>query len=75
MKKLEVKFNDSNFLHGWESEGVEDDLALASVVGYYKSEDNEQLTLTMAFSNFGLRFGKLTIPKGSIKSIKELRIK
>ncbi len=75
MKRLEVEFSDSNFLHGWEGEDMQDDLALATAIGYFKSEDEEQLTLTMAYSNFGLRFAKLTIPKGSIKSVKELRLK
>ena len=74
MKRLEVEFYDSNFMHGWESE-TKDDLAIVTAVGYYKSEDDKQLTLTMAYSNFGLRFAKLSIPKGSICSRKELRIK
>jgi len=74
MKRLEVKFYDSNFIHGWEGD-TEDYLADATVMGYFKSEDDAQLTLTMAYSGFGLRFAKLTIPKGSIKSIKELRVK
>ena len=72
MKRLEVEFLDSNFMHGWESE-TKDDLAAVTVIGYYKSEDDEQLTLTMAYSNFGLRFAKLSIPKGSIRTISELR--
>ena len=75
MKRLEVDFYDSNFLHGWEGNDTKDDLALATVMGYFKSEDDGQLTLTMAYSNFGLRFAKLTIPKGSIKLIRELRVK
>ena len=74
MKRLEVKFYDSNFMHGWEGE-TKDDLALATAMGYFKSEDDKQLTLTMAYSDFGLRFAKLSIPKGSIHSIKELRLK
>jgi len=74
MKRLEVKFYDSSFMHGWESE-TKDDLALATAMGYYKSEDDTQLTLTMAYSDLGLRFAKLSIPKGSIKNIQELRLK
>ena len=75
MRRLEIKFNDSNFMHGWEDNNLKDDLAVATVMGYFKSEDSDQITLTMAYSDFGLRFAKLTIPKGSIKSIKELRVK
>jgi len=74
MKRLEVEFYDSNFMHGWEGD-TRDGLALAVAMGYFKSEDDNQLTLTMAYSDFGLRFAKLTIPKGSIKSVKELRLK
>ena len=74
MRRLEIEFYDSNFMHGWDGDS-DDSLALATVIGYFKSEDDEQLTLTMAYSDFGLRFAKLTIPKGSIKSRKELRIK
>ena len=74
MKRLEVKFYDSNFMPGWEGE-VKDDLVIATVIGYYKSEDDKQLTLTMAYSDFGLRFAKLTIPKSAIISTKELRLK
>ena len=74
MRRLEVEFNDSNFLHGWEG-NTNDELAVATAMGYFKSEDDKQLTITMAVSNFGLRFAKLTIPKGAIKSIKEMRVK
>ena len=75
MKRLEIKFYDSNFMHGWEGDSIQDSLAIATAMGYYKSEDNKQITLTMAYSDFGLRFAKLSIPKGSIQSIKELRLK
>ena len=74
MKRIEVEFYDSNFLHGWEGD-TNDVLAIATAMGYFKSEDGAQLTITMAISNFGLRFAKLTIPKGVIKSVKELRVK
>ena len=75
-KMMLVEFADSNIGHGWEHpDSSVDGLAFASAIGYLKSENEEQLTLTMAISDFGLIFEKLTIPKGSIKSIKELRIK
>ena len=62
-------------MHGWDGEDIKDDLATATAMGYFKSENDDQITLTMAYSNFGLRFARLIIPKGSIKSIKELRVK
>ena len=74
-QRLEVEFYDSNFLNGWDGSDVNDDLATVTVIGYFKSEDARQLTLTMAHSNWGLRFAKLTIPKGSIVSINEVRLR
>ena len=73
MKRLEVEFYDSNFKSGWESED-RDELAIATAIGYCKSEDDNQLTLIMAYSNFGLNFAKLTIPKSAIISINKVRL-
>jgi len=73
MKRLEVEFYDSNFRHGWEGDD-RDELAVATAMGYCKSEDEAQLTLIMAYSNFGLNFAKLTIPKSAIVSIKNVRL-
>ena len=74
MKRLEIRFYDSNFRHGWEGDD-RDDLAIATAIGYCKSEDDKQLTLVMAYSDFGLNFAKLTIPKSAIVSIKKARLK
>jgi len=75
-KMLLVVFNDSNIQHGWEcSDASCDSLTRARAIGYLKSEDDEQITLTMAIGDFGLIFEKLTIPRGAICSVKELRIK
>jgi hypothetical protein len=73
--RVEVEFNDSNIMHGWKHPDVEDILPVARAVGYFKSEDKDQITLTMAISDASLIFEKLTIPKGAIISIKELRVK
>lgn len=74
MKRIEIRFYDSNFMHGWEGDTI-DALASATAIGFLKSEDNIQLTLVMAYSDFGLKFAKLTIPKASIISRKEVRAK
>jgi len=74
MKRLEVRFYDSNFRQGWEGED-KDDLAIATAIGYLKSEDEKQITLVMAYSDFGLNFAKLTIPKSAVISNKEARLK
>jgi len=73
---LLVEFADSNIGHGWEHpEATQDGLAYVKAIGYLKSEDDEQLTLTMAVSDLGLIFEKFTVPKSSIKYMKELRCK
>ena len=75
-KMLLVEFADSNIGHGWEHpEATQDGLAYVKAIGYLKSEDDEQLTLTMAVSDLGLIFEKFTVPKSSIKYMKELRCK
>jgi len=74
MKRIEVEFYDSNFRNGWEGQD-KDDLAIATAIGYLKSEDDKQLTLVMAYSDFGLNFAKLTIPKAAIIDRKEVRLK
>jgi len=76
MKRVEIEFADSNIMHGWEHSGAtSDEPAYAHAMGYLKSEDDNQITLTMAFNSSDLIFEKFTIPKGAIKSIKELRVK
>jgi len=76
MKRVEIEFADSNIMHGWEhSEATSDDLACVRVMGYLKSENDNQITLVMAISDSGSIFEKFTIPKGAIQSIKELRVK
>ena len=74
MKRVEIDFYDSNFMHGWEAES-EDELAKVTAIGFLKSEDDSQLTIVMAYSHFGLKFAKLTVPRSSVVSIKEVRIK
>ena len=76
MRKVIVEWVDSNELHGWQMEGeVSCGLAMCESVGCIKSEDNDKLILIQTTSNYGAHMGVLAIPKGCIKSIKELRVK
>ena len=76
MKKVIVEWVDSNVLHGWQMEGeVSCDIAVCESLGYVKYEDNDKLILSQTVSNFGSQMGVLAIPKGCIKSVKELRAK
>ncbi len=76
MKKVIVKWEDSNVVHGWQMNGETPyELALCESIGYVQFEDDIKLALIQTISNFGAYMGVLSIPKGCIKSIKELRVK
>ena len=56
-KMMLIEFTDSNIGHGWEHpDSSQDGLAYARAIGFLKSEDDSQLTLTMAVSDLGVLF-------------------
>ena len=76
MKKVIIKWEDSNVVHGWQINGETPyELALCESIGYMPVEYDDKLVLIQTISNFGAYMGVLSIPKGCIKSIKELRLK
>ena len=76
MKRVEINWVDSNIFHGWQLEGEQScGLAVCKSLGYIKSEDDEKIVLTQTQSSYGAHMGVLAIPKGCIKSIKEMRMK
>jgi hypothetical protein len=75
LKKILVDWVDSNFMHGWLEENTECDLAQVHNIGYLVSETDDKITLASGISAYGLMLNPITIPKGCIKSIIELRRK
>lgn len=77
MKRVEIECVDTNIMHGWagEDEVATDTLPDTWLIGYLFSEDDEKITIVMGYSNFGLYIERMTIPRGCIKSIHELRVK
>jgi len=72
MKIVEVEWVDSNILHGWQNEINDCDVALCNEVGYLAHEDEDKVILARGISSFGLLNSPIAIPKGCVKSIKEL---
>ena len=76
-KMVLIDWVDSNVTHGWRlNNGLKfDDVAHAQHLGFLEYEDDEKITVSFGDSNCGTVMETITIPRGCIKSIKELRIK
>ena len=75
MKIVKVTWVDSNIQHGWQSNTTDCDVALCDDVGYLIDENDEKITLSRGVSQYRLLNSPMAIPKGCIKSIKEMRLK
>ena len=77
MKKVEVTWVDANIMHDWalKQEVEQDGLPTVKSMGYLFMEDDDKIVIVMGWSNYGAYIERKAIPKGCIKSIKELRIK
>ena len=74
-KMVLVLWQDSNVAHGWMPDAGFGDVASCRVVGILKGEDETRVEVALGDSDCGSKFETITIPKGCIKSIKELRVK
>lgn len=74
-KMILVEWTDVSVAHGWGcgDEGAE--TAECKSVGFLRLEDETKIQMAMAVSNLGNVFEVMSIPKGCIKSIRELRVK
>ncbi len=71
-----VKWADSNVMHGWVHDDCKEGcLAHCETLGFLKDDDDEKVTVAMSISEFGSMLEQITIPRGCITSIKELRVK
>lgn len=75
MKRVIVGWFDSNVMHGWQPNSESVNVAVCESIGYLKEDTKEKIVLLQCISNFGFEMGKMAIPKGCIKSIRELRLK
>ena len=71
-----VEWLDSNVVHGWRPDDCkEDNMAHCRTVGILKAEDEMKITVVLGDSDCGSVLESITIPKGCVTQIRELRIK
>ncbi len=71
-----IAWNDSNVIHGWMPKDCNNDnVAHCRTVGILQAEDDKKVTVALGESDCGSVFEKLTIPRGCIVSMRELRVK
>jgi len=75
-KLILIEWNDSNVLHGWRLNDIGgDDVAHCRTVGILQGEDEAKITVAFGDSDCESVMETITIPRGCITAIKELRIK
>ena len=76
MKIVLIKWEDSNVTHGWILKDTNNNnVAHCQTVGILQAEDENKVTIAMGESDCGSVLEKITIPKGCIKSIRQLRVR
>jgi len=76
MRVVLISWLDSNVTHGWDlKDDVVNDVAHCETAGIVYAEDEDKITVVLAESDCDSTLERLTIPKGCIKSIRELRVR
>ena len=75
MRIVKVNWTDSSIQHGWQADVNECFVALCDDVGYLVDEDDEKIILARGISNADFLNSPMAIPRGCIRSIKEMRLK
>ena len=75
MKKVLVKWWDSNVLHGWQSGEYETELALCETLGFLCEETEKKLVIAQTVSKYGAYLGVVIIARGCVESVREVRVR
>ncbi len=76
MKMVLVDWIDTGVIHGWRDKTeVRDTCASCQSVGIVVADEEDRITLTLGISDQGLVMDCITIPRTSIKQIRQLRVK
>lgn len=73
--KIEIEWDDASCHHGWHSEDVLDkdvDIERCRAIGYFYKETKSSIRLSPAIGDSD-RSDTWTIPKGCIRSVRELK--
>ncbi len=71
-----IDWVDTGVVHGWQNQDeIVNGIAHCQSLGFLTAENEESITIVFGISDQGLIMERKTIPRGCIKSVKELRVK
>lgn len=73
MKRIEVRWIDSNCLHGWSQVGKDVMQGETVSCGYLVDQDDKHLVMCLSQGITGQQLCTLSIPNEAIREIKDLR--
>ncbi len=75
MKHVQIEWIDANIQHGWQADHEDCHSAESFESGWILYEDETEIVIVRGYSKYGLYNSPMAIPKGCIKSVRELRLK